>query len=122
MYSLIEIGTTILPSPTKITPSEEILWSSKTGRSVKTGTMIGAVVAEKKTLDIEWTDVTEEDYQLIKKTLKAGFFGPVKYRSSSGTVILSMDKAYRGTLQPVAKGYVAGVHYYDSVKVSIIEK
>ena len=42
-----------LPAPTVIKIDNEIIWSSNTGRT-SSGTMAGDVVAEKKTITIEW--------------------------------------------------------------------
>lgn len=122
MYAQIKINGTALPSPTKVNTTGEILWSSSTGRSVKTGEMIGAVVATKHTLDVEWTNITAAEYKTIKDNLKAGFFGPVNYCSSEGEEIIKMTKAYRGSFNDDDKGFVGDTHYYTSVKVSIIEK
>lgn len=122
MYAQIKINGTALPSPTKVNVTREILWSSSTGRSVKTGEMIGAVVATKRTLEVEWTNITAAQYKTIRDKLYAGFFGPVNYCSSNGSDIITMDKAYRSNFTEDDKGYVGNVHYYTSVKVSIIEK
>ena len=122
MHAQIKINGTALPSPTKVGITEEILWSSSTGRSVKTGEMLGAVVATKHTLDIEWTNITAADYKVIQNQLVAGFFGPVNYCSSDGNDIVNMARAYRSSFMDDDKGFVGGVHYYSSVKVSIIEK
>ena len=48
MSTQIKVGKVVLPSPTEVNITDEILWSSGTGRSVKTGEMLGAVVAIKK--------------------------------------------------------------------------
>jgi len=122
MYAQIKINGTALPSPTKVNVTREILWSSSTGRSVKTGEMIGAVVATKRTLEVEWTNITAAQYKTIRDELYAGFFGPVEYCTSSDGEIITMAKAYRSSFTEDDKGFVGNTHYYTSVKVSIIEK
>ena len=122
MYAQLKINGTVLPSPTNVEDTRETLWSSSTGRSVKTGEMIGAVVAEKCTLDVEWINITASQYKLIREALYAGYFGPVEYVSSSGEEIITMSKAYRSNFASKDKGFIGSIHYYTSVKVSIIEK
>lgn len=126
MYAKIIIDKTALPSPTKVNVTREILWSSSTGRSVKTGEMIGAVVATKRTMEVEWTNITASEYETIRNALYAGFFGPVYYNTSDGGEIIKMTKAYRSNFTEDDKGFVKTpsgyTHYYTSVKVSIIEK
>ena len=48
-----------LPAPVSIKVDDEIIWSSSTGRALD-GTMLGDVVAKKKTLSISW-GVLQED-------------------------------------------------------------
>lgn len=126
MHTEIVVGGVTLPSPTKISTSREQLWSSNTGRSVKTGTMLGAVIAEKRTLDVEWTNITAKQYSDILDALPAGFFGPVKYQAIGDdgkiTTITELEKAYRGTISNEDMGYVGKTRYYRSVKTTIIEK
>lgn len=122
MYMKLTIDGTDLPSPTKVSISREQLWSSNTGRSVTTGTMLGAVIAEKRTLDVEWTNLTSKEYFDLLDLLPKGFFGPVKYQTSGGSSNVTMDKAYRGSVTCEEGGCYGGVHYYSSVKITIIEK
>lgn len=122
MYTKLIVNGTTLASPSKIKESREIIWSSSTGRSAKTGEMIGSVIANKITLDVEWTNITSAEYTALRSALSAGFFGPVKYQTSGGTDITTIASAYRGEFQAESKGYVGGTHYYSTVSVSIIEK
>ena len=126
MHTKLVVGEVPLPSPTKINTSQETLWSSSTGRSVKTGTMLGAVIAEKRTLDVEWTNITAEQYSAILNALPTGFFGPVKYQAiddkGKTTIITELEKAYRGNISNEDMGYVGKTRYYRSVKTTIIEK
>ena len=118
---LIVSGVT-LPSPTSVAPSFEILWSSNTGRSATTGKMLGAVVAEKKTLEVEWVNITADEFATIASTLKAGFFGPVLLEKADGNAEVEMESAYRSSFTTKSKGTIGGIHYYSSVKVSLIER
>ena len=70
-------GVTLLPSPSEVTPTREIIWSENTGRA-QSGSdqakMIGDVVAEKDTYAIKWGVITSTDLNSITSKLKAGFF------------------------------------------------
>ena len=59
-----------LPAPVSIKVDDEIIWSSSTGRALD-GTMLGDVVAEKKTLSINWGILKEDEMALIKNKLIA---------------------------------------------------
>lgn len=122
MHTKLTVNRVNLPSPTKVSTNRETLWSSNTGRSVKTGTMLGAIIAEKRTLNVEWTNITAAEYYTILDALPAGFFGPVVYQSSENNVITTFTKAYRGAISNEDKGYIGSTRYYSSVKVTIIEK
>ena len=56
---LLKCGNTDLPGPVKMSVSDEIIWSSDTGRTLD-GTMMGDVVAEKKNLKIDWSWLTAQ--------------------------------------------------------------
>lgn len=122
MYTKLTIKGTDLPSPTKISVSREQLWNSKTGRSVKTGKMLGAVIGEKRTLDVEWYLVTAEQYKIIKNALVKGFFGPVTYQSSTSNTIEYMAEAYHGPISYEERGYIGSTKYYGPVKTTLIER
>ena len=122
MSTQIKVGKVVLPSPTEVNITDEILWSSGTGRSVKTGEMLGAVVAIKKTLEIEWQMIKHSDYLKIKNALPAGFFGPVVYETDKGDETFTLSQAYRSNITRVSGNTINGIRYYRSVKLSIIEK
>lgn len=122
MSMIIKVNGEPLPSPTNVEIGDETIWSSNTGRSVKTGEMLGAVVATKITLDVEWQWINHDDYLKIKNALKAGYFGPVKYESSDGSETVNLALAYRSNISRLDGNTVNGIRYYRSVKTSIIEK
>lgn len=118
MAQTLKAGGTTLPPPTEISSSEEIIWSSRTGRSTGSGTMIGDVIAEKKTVDITWGVLTEAEVKTIQKALTAGFFTFSLH--DCGEVSITV---YRGTIKKEHLGYIGdGTYYYKSVTVSVIEK
>lgn len=127
MYTKLVIKNTVLPSPTKLSVSKEQLWNSKTGRSVKTGKMLGAVIGEKRTLDVEWAMVTGAEYQIIRNALVTGFFGPVKYETSESkdgevVTLIKLEEAYHGPISYEDRGYIGSNHWYANVKTTLIER
>lgn len=113
-----EDGNISLPAPVKISVSDEIIWSANTGRSTESGKMIGDVVAEKKTVDIEWGVLDADDMKKISDNLKSGFYPVWVYDNGEMTKIVS----YRGTLKKEYLGLINGTHYYKSATVSIIQQ
>lgn len=107
-----------LPAPVSLKVDDEIIWSSSTGRALD-GTMLGDVVAEKKTLSIEWGCMPESDYLLIKNNMIAGFF-PVTFRDDGKDVTIT---SYRATLSKNAIGYLSdGIYWYKTVSTQIIQQ
>ncbi|MGN1157180.1 MAG: hypothetical protein ACI4TK_13465 [Agathobacter sp.] len=111
-------GAVELPAPVSISLGSEIIWSSNTGR-ISTGKMVGDVVAEKEKVTISWQNLLKEEYDLIKESLKAGFW----------PLIINVDgepyqiSAYRGTLTRVPMGQLGdGKYYYKTVSTEIVEQ
>lgn len=117
MAIVIRGNGTLLPSPDAITAADEIIWSANTGR-IDSGTMIGTVIAEKKTFDIEWGVLTVEEYAIIKSALLSGFH-PFSITIDGETSTIS---SYRGTLTAPLLGTFGGVTYYKGVTVSIVQQ
>lgn len=106
-----------LPAPVSLKVDDEIIWSTNTGR-VDNGDMVGDVVAEKKTISIEWGVLKEDEMRLIKDSLSAGFFSFSFY--DGGNITMS---AYRGTLSKELIGELGdGVRWYKKVTVKVIQK
>ena len=116
--AILKAGSTELPSPTEISTSDEIIWSSNTGRSAD-GTMLGDVVAEKKDITITWGVLTESEVATIKKCLTTGFF-PITFRDDGEEITIT---TYRGSLQKEHLGYNGdGTYYYRSATAEIIQQ
>lgn len=115
---ILKAGQVVLPAPVSISISDEIIWTSDTGRTLA-GYMIGDVVAEKKNLSVKWGFLTEADVQLIKKNLIAGFF-PLTFHDDGLDITID---AYRGTLSKEVLGNIGdGLFWYKSVSVDIIQR
>lgn len=115
---IIQAGGVELPAPVSLKVDDEIIWSSSTGRALD-GTMLGDVVAEKKTLTINWGILKESEMTLIKNKLIAGFFS-VTFHDDGANITID---TYRGTLSKEVLGKLGdGIFYYRSASVSIIQQ
>lgn len=115
-------GTTnLLPSPDSIQTTEEVIWSSNTGRSISPSdgaVMMGDVVAKKKTFNISWGVLTLNEYNDIVTKLGTGFRPFTIVLGSQVTSIAS----YRGTITAELLGAPDGTVYYRNASVSIIQR
>ena len=118
MKEILRAGSLVLPAPVSISVNDELIWTSDTGRLMD-GTMMGEVVAEKKTASIKWGILTESDIVLIKQGIIIGFF-PITFRDDGLDITI---EAYRGTLTKEQLGKLGdGIFWYRSASVDIIEK
>lgn len=113
----ISANNVTLPSPTEISTTDEIIWSSNTGRSTS-GKMIGDVVAEKKTIEIKWGVLTETQLNTIKTNLLSGFHSFTLTIDNIPTTITG----YRGNIVSSILGTFGGVTYRKDASVTIIQQ
>lgn len=107
-----------MPSPVSISTDNEIIWSSDTGRALD-GTMIGDVIAEKRTLKIDWGVLKEEELKLISDNMISGFF-PIQFHDDGMDIVM---ESYRGTLSKEHIGKLDdGIYYYRSASVEIVQR
>lgn len=112
-----------LPSPDSVKPSYELIWSENTGRAqsgANKAKMIGDVVAEKRTYEIQWGLISDADFNTIKSKLTKGFF--------YFAVATSLSSA-KSNAQPFYRSEIAGnlkpignTIYWRDVTVSVIEQ
>lgn len=118
MAATLKAGNVLLPSPVNISTTDEIIWSSNTGRSAS-GETIGDVIAEKKTVNINWGILKESELVVIKDNMIAGFF-PFTFHDDGIDLTIP---SYRGTLSKEHLGHIGdGIYYYKSASVSVIQK
>lgn len=111
-------GGVEMPCPVALKVDHEIIWSSGTGRS-STGLMVGDVVAEKKTLFVEWGVLTEEELDRIKNYMTAGFF-QITFHDFGGTASIT---GYRSTLSAELIGTLSdGLTYWKGATVQLIQQ
>lgn len=114
---VIKSGVTTLPSPIALTGTDEIIWSANTGRS-STGKMIGDVIAEKKTFQIQWGVLTKAQRDLIRSRLQSGFHPFSVIEDGVETTVDS----YRSTITWDTLACVGNTTYYRNMQVSIIQQ
>lgn len=111
-------GMIDLPAPVTISVGNQIIWASNTGRS-GTGKMLGDVIAEKDTLDIKWGYLKAAEFNIIKTSLRAGFFS--LQVNIDGTPIVLPH--YRGTITSEPLGQLGdGIYYFKSAGCSVVEQ
>lgn len=114
----LSVNDVAMPSPTSIQVDDELLWSSDSGRDLS-GLFSGDVIAEKKTVTVEWQYLTEDEVILLQNNLCAGYFS-LTFRDAGGDKTID---AYRGTLSKVPLGYIGdGILYYRSVSCKIVQR
>lgn len=116
-------GVTLLPSPTDVDESYEIIWDENTGRAqsgVNKAKMIGSVVDEKRTFSIKWGVITDSELTTIKSKLTAGFFyfaTATSLASAKSSAIKCYRSEIQGKVLPIGDNI-----YYKDVSVSVIEQ
>ena len=115
-------GWTTLPSPTDIKISDELIWSSDTGRGQTENniTMQGSLLGEKKTISVTWGLLSKSEFNTIRtKTSPSGGWFSIKVyldgSEFSGTV-------YRGNIEKEVAGVANNVVYYRNVSIEFVEK
>ncbi|MGM0215467.1 hypothetical protein [Enterococcus sp. AZ109] len=112
--SEIVVSGVVLPSPTEIGTSDEVIWSSNTGRNAS-GLMVGDLITEKKTVSIKWGLLTQSELNIIKNRLPSGFF--------TAQILGETLTVYRGNIQSDFLGELSdGITYYRSASVSLIQQ
>lgn len=113
-----------LPSPIKCKPSFEPIWSENTGRA-QSGTnkakMIGDVIAEKRTYQVEWDMLTPAEFNIIKTKLKLGFFY-FGIGTTASAATSAVGSYYRSEISSDFEQITASDYRYRNVAVSIIEQ
>lgn len=116
-------GMAVLPSPSEVTSSSELIWSENTGRAQSgenQAKMIGDVVAEKRTYAVKWGVVTDAEMTSIKSKLTAGFF----YFGVGTTLANAKAVATSYYRSEITGDYlpIGNTIYWKDVAVSVIEQ
>lgn len=115
---ILQSGGVNLPAPVSMKISDEIIWSSDTGRTLS-AYMIGEALAEKKTISLQWAFLKEPEMLLVKNTIAVGFF-PITFRDDGANITI---ESYRGTLSKEVLGDIGdGEFWYRSASVDIVQR
>lgn len=124
LYAGASAGSvTLLPSPTEVKPSHEIIWSEDTGRAqagVNRAKMIGSVVDEKMSYSCQWGILSQSEFNTIKAKLAPGFF----YFAVATTLASAKTSAkpfYRSEISYDLLP-IGNTIYYKDVSVSVIQQ
>lgn len=113
----------LLPSPTEVKPTHEIIWSEDTGRAqsgLNRAKMIGSVVAEKKTYSCQWGILSQAEFNTINTQLAPGF----PYFAVDTSLASAKANAvpyYRGEISYEILP-VGSTTYYKNVSVTVIQQ
>lgn len=81
MYKpILIVNDTKVPGIIKITPGPEPLWGDGTGRNTMDGHYSGTFIGYFTSLEIEFGEVSDSEYNLIKTLLEHPFLENVKYQ------------------------------------------
>lgn len=104
-----------LPSPTKISIGDEIIWTSDTGRTLA-GLMVGGIIDTKETLSIEWSWLEKQAFDVVNGAIHGAKFFSVLVEA------LDIDMtAYRGAITKVPRNVGEDV-YYETASVDFIQR
>ena len=119
-------GTTVAePAHSGVQISEEPVWSENTGRDVNSGSMIGDIVAWKRTVAITWPPLTFAQVTAIKNAIgvraRRPFFS-LSYTDAAGNTILEPITVYSGNLEHTIYSISNAYKRQTPVTVTFIEK
>lgn len=114
---VIKANGVTLPAPVAVRSSNETIWSENTGRS-SSGKMVGTIVAQKGTFDVEWGVLTTGEMKTIKDST-AGEFFTLEITEYGSTTSMTV---YRSALSKELLGYAGGVLYYLRANTSFIQQ
>lgn len=118
MSEVLMAGGVQMPPPVSMSVNDELIWTSDTGRLMD-GTMVGEVVAQKKTVSIKWEYLTETEMLLILNNMTGGFFN-FTYHDDGANITIEV---YRGTMAKERLPDVGdGIVRYRTVSVDIIQR
>lgn len=124
LYAGTSAGSlTLLPSPTEVKPSHEIIWSEDTGRAqagVNRAKMIGSVVDEKMSYSVQWGIISGTEFNLIKSKLAPGFFY-FAVATSASSAQANAKSFYRSEISYDFL-QVGSTVYYKNVAVQVIQQ
>lgn len=119
-------GVTVAePANSGVQISEEPIWSEKTGRDVNSGSMIGDIVAWKRTVAITWPPLTFAQVEAIKTAIgvraQRPFFS-LAYTDSGGNTVLEPITVYSGNLEHTIYSISNAYKRQTPVTVTFIER
>lgn len=116
----IRVGGALLPDGlVKMERGDELLWSEGTGRAASTGAMAGSIVARKRTLQLEWGPLTQEQYDALRAALDSSGFMAVTAKVNGAAV--ASGTFYRSNITGSLGAVAGGEAWWHEVSVQLVE-
>lgn len=94
---------------------------TKSGRTAS-GLMVMEIIATKRKVDLSWSKLSDADLKTILDLLDTGAFHTLTYPDPQGPGGQRTVTAYVGDIETGLWHTVAGVRYWDGVKIPLIER
>lgn len=122
MAITLQVAGVSLPTDnlTSVKVGNELIWSSNTGRSASSGTMLGDIVAKKKTISLGFSWITRTDFDTIINALDTSAFNTVLLKLDGATIINA--KCYRSNIDRDLGGNYGGAWYYSTASFDLIQQ
>ena len=123
--ALIKLNNTALPNPSEngLRLGSKKVWSKNTGRTSNSALMVGDIVAIKKTIDITWEILTEDQVNTIETIVSnpANAFMTLEiYDPAQNTTITKT--VYAGDIDYPLSYIDANHGYYTNVTLNLVEQ
>ncbi len=115
-----EIDGVTMPDPSEITVTRNYLFAQKSGR-MSSGTFSGDIIAKKWTLQVTWTNLSEEQAASISSVIDSKTWHSVKFRSPKDNAFITCTM-YSSDLPFPVYSYAVPKAAYQSLTITLVEQ
>ena len=116
----LEIDGVTMPDPAEITPTRNYLFAQKSGR-MSNGTFSGDIIAKKWTLQVTWTNLSEEQASSISSVIDSKTWHSVKFRSPKDNAFITCTM-YSSDLPFPVYSYATSDCVYQNLTITLVEQ
>ena len=116
----LEIDGVTMPDPAEITPTRNYLFAQKSGR-MSNGTFSGDIIAKKWTLQVTWTNLSEEQAASISSVIDSKTWHSVKFRSPKDNAFITCIM-YSSDLPFPVYSYATSDCVYQNLTITLVEQ
>ena len=116
----LEIDGVTMPDPAEITPTRNYLFAQKSGR-MSNGTFSGDIIAKKWTLQVTWTNLSEEQAASISSVIDSKTWHSVKFRSPKDNALITCTM-YSSDLPFPVYSYATSDCVYQNLTITLVEQ